>query len=116
MVAFVPVAMSVGGDAPRDGGVVTLTQLSQQLRVELVGADGSGLLDGLRRVVQYLDDRVGPVLPVRVPLQDALAVSDEVSYALLPPGQVWVELVAADVVVAHQEAMPVIEEAEISDR
>src|ERR687893_1838800 len=108
MVAFVPVPMPVCGDAPRDGRVVTLTQSSQQLWVELVGADGSGLLDSLRRVLQYLDDRVGPVLPVRVQLQDALAVSDEVSYALLHPGQVWVELVPADVVVAHQEAMPVI--------
>jgi len=51
-----------------------------------------------------------------VQLEDALAVSDEVSYALLHPGQVWVELVPADVVVAYQEAMPVIQDAEISDR
>ena len=62
MVAVVPVPVPVVGDPEGDGLVVALAQLGQQLRVQCRVAPGAGVLDGLVRLAEDVDDVASPGL------------------------------------------------------
>jgi hypothetical protein len=72
----------------------------------------TGGLDRGGGLAQDAADLPGPGLPLRVQFQHARAVADQVSCALLHPGELGVELVPAGVVVADQVAMPAFQHAQ----
>lgn len=116
VIACVPVAVPVGGDAPFDGLVLASPQVGQEVGSQLVGAGGAGCVDSLGGRAQHSDDLAGPVLPARVQFQHALAVADDVAAALLNSSQMSVELVPAGVVLTHQETAPALEDIKVGDR
>jgi hypothetical protein len=96
--------------------VVAGAQVGQQRRVQPWLAAGLGLLNGGVRLAQHGSDLTGPGLPLRVQVQHALGVADDVGAALLHAGKPGVELVPAGVVIADQVAGEPVEHTQVGDR
>ena len=79
VVALGPVAVTVGGDSPRNRFVVASPQVGEQLGIELIAAFGLGGGDRGGGLAQHRDDLPGPLLLGGVALQDAFGVADQVS-------------------------------------